>query len=147
MYHSTAYMRTVSNRCLCNGFLVFHFGALPRFRRRWCRSLLPKISKHFIVIIALAITYNDDYVARLEASGSEQLTITDDSLSNELERELLTSAAAMCLWQDRMIWYQGGRTNAFTDSFGKIGTVFVRGRAGQWRIVSRLRSMLRRFRS
>ena len=38
---------------------------------------------------------------------SEQMTITDDSLSNELERELLNSAAAMCLWQEQMIWYQG----------------------------------------
>ena len=42
----------------------------------------------------------DDYVARLEASAGEWMTITDDSLSNELERELLTSAAAMCLWQE-----------------------------------------------
>ena len=40
---------------------------------------------------------------RLEASGSEWMTITDDSLSNELERELLTSAAAMCFWQELMI--------------------------------------------
>ena len=73
------------------------------------------------------------------------MTITDDSLSHELERELLTSAAAMCLWQEWMIWYQGERISAFTDSFGKIGTVFVRGIAGQWRIVSRLRSILRRL--
>ena len=87
----------------------------------------------------------EEYVARLEVSASEWMAITDDSLSNEVERELLTSAAAMCLWQERMIWYQGGRTNAFTDAFGKIGTVFVRGKAGQWRIVSRLRSMPRRI--
>ena len=90
-------------------------------------------------------TRPDDYVARLEASGSEQMTITDDSLSNELERELLTSAAAMCLWQEWMIWYQGERTGAFTNAFGEIGPVFVRGRADQWTIVSRLRSMLRRL--
>ena len=87
----------------------------------------------------------DDYAARLEASPGEWMTITDDSLSNELERELLTSAAAMCLWQEWMIWYQGGRTNAFTDAFGLIGPVFVRGRSGQWRIVNRLRSVLRRL--
>ena len=84
-------------------------------------------------------------MARLEASPSEWMTITDDSLSNELERELLTSAAAMCLWQEWMVWYQGGRTNAFTAAFGKIGPVFVRGQAGQWTIVSRLRSVLRRL--
>ncbi|MCE2471584.1 MAG: hypothetical protein J4G18_06735 [Anaerolineae bacterium] len=90
-------------------------------------------------------TRPDDYVARLEASGSEQMTITDDSLSNELERELLTSAAAMCLWQEWMLWYQGERTSTFTTAFGKIGPVFVRGRADQWTIVSRLRSMLRRL--
>ncbi len=88
----------------------------------------------------------DDYVARLEASASEWMTITDDSLSNELERELLTSAAAMCLWQEWMVWYQGERTGAFTDAFGKMGTVFVRGKSGQWTIASRLRSMLRRLR-
>ncbi len=87
----------------------------------------------------------DDYVARLEVSASEWMTITDDSLSNELERELPTSAAAMCLWQEWMVWYQSGRTNAFTDAFGRIGPVFVRGQAGQWRIVSRLRSVLRRL--
>ena len=74
------------------------------------------------------------------------MTITDDSLSNELERELLTSVAAMCLWQELMIWYQGEGTSTFTDAFGKIGTVFLRGQAGQWRIVSRLRSILRRLR-
>ena len=72
------------------------------------------------------------------------MIITDDSLSNELERELLTSAAAMCLWQEWMIWYLGGRTNEFRDAFGKIGPVFVRGQAGEWRIVSRERSVLRR---
>ena len=72
----------------------------------------------------------DEYVARLEVSPSEWMTITDDSLSNELERELLTSAAAMCLWQEWMIWYQSERTNAFTDAFGKIGPVFVRGENG-----------------
>ena len=93
-----------------------------------------------------AETRPDDYVARLEASGSEWMTITDDSLSNELERELLTSAAAMCLWQELMIWYQGEDANTFTDAFGKIGPVFVRGQAGQWSIVSKLRSILRRLR-
>ena len=80
-------------------------------------------------------------------SPSEWMTITDDSLSNELERELLTSAAAMCLWQEWMIWYQGERTSAFTDAFGKIGPVFVRGRSGQWSIVSKLRSILSRLRA
>ena len=89
----------------------------------------------------------DDYVARLEASSSEWMTITDDSLSNELERELLTSAAAMCLWQELMIWYQGENASSFTDAFGKIGPVFVRGQAGQWSIVSKLRSILRRLRA
>ncbi len=87
----------------------------------------------------------DEYVARLEVSSSEWMAITDDSLSNELERELLTSATAMCLWQEWMIWYQGGRTSAFTDAFGEIGPVFVRGQAAQWRIVSSLRSILRRL--
>lgn len=75
------------------------------------------------------------------------MTITDDSLSNELERELLTSAAAMCLCQEQMIWYQGGRVIAFTDAFGNIGPVFVRGQVGQWSIVSKLRSILRRLRA
>ena len=97
------------------------------------------------VMGAFSETRPDDYVARLEASPGEWMTITDDSLSNELERELLTSAAAMCLWQEWMVWYQGGRTSAFTAAFGKIGTVFVRGQAGQWTIVSRLRSMLKRI--
>jgi len=97
------------------------------------------------VMVGFVETQPDAYVARLEVSPSEWMTITDDSLSNELERELLTSAAAMCLWQEWMIWYLGGRTSAFTDAFGKIGPVFVRGRAGQWRIVSRLRSVLRRL--
>ena len=99
------------------------------------------------VMGAFAETRPDDYVARLEASGSEQMTITDDSLSNELERELLTSAAAMCLWQEWMIWYQGENASIFTDAFGKIGPVFVRGQAGQWSIVSKLRSILRRLRA
>ena len=90
-------------------------------------------------------TRPDAYVARLEASPGEWMTITDDSLSNELERELLTSAAAMCLWKEWMVWYQGERTSTFTDAFGKIGTVFVRGESGQWSIVSALRSILRRL--
>ena len=95
------------------------------------------------VMGAFAETRPEAYVARLEASASERMTITDDSLSNELERELLNSATAMCLWQEWMVWYQGERTSAFMDAFGKIGPVFVRGQAGQWRIVSRLRSILR----
>ena len=99
------------------------------------------------VMGAFAETRPDDYAARLEASGSEWMTITDDSLSNELERELLTSAAAMCLWQELMIWYQGENASTFTDAFGKIGPVFVRGQAGQWSIVSKLRSILRRLRT
>ena len=99
------------------------------------------------VMGAFVETRPDDYVARLEASGSEEMTITDDSLSNEIERELLTSAAAMCLWQEWMIWYQGEQGNAFTEAFGEIGPVFVRGRSGQWRIVSKLRSILRRLRT
>ena len=89
----------------------------------------------------------EGFVAKLEAAGSEWMTITDDSLSNELERELLTSAAAMCLWQELMIWYQGENASTFTDAFGKIGPVFVRGQAGQWSIVSKLRSILRRLRT
>ena len=99
------------------------------------------------VMGAFSETRPDEYVARLEASPSEWMTITDDSLSNELERELLTSAAAMCLWQEWMIWYQGENGNSFTDAFGKIGPVFVRGQAGQWRIVSKLRSILRRLKA
>ena len=75
------------------------------------------------------------------------MTITDDSLANALEHELLTSAAAMCLWQEWMIWYQGGRTSVFTDAFAKIGTVFVLGQAGQWSIVSKLRSVIRPLRA
>ena len=67
-------------------------------------------------------------------------------LSNELERELLTSATAMCLWQEWMIWYQGERTMAFTDAFGMIGPVSVRGQTVQRRIASRLRSIPRRLR-
>ena len=59
------------------------------------------------VMVGFVETRPDAYVARLEVSPSEWLTITDDSLPNELERELLTSAAAMCLWQEWMIWYQG----------------------------------------
>ena len=98
------------------------------------------------VMGTFAETRPDDYVARLEASPSEWMTITDDSLSNELERELLTSAAAMCLWQELMIWYQGENASTFTDAFGKIGPVFVRGQSGQWSIVSKLRSILRRLR-
>ncbi len=89
----------------------------------------------------------DDYVARLEAQDREWMTITVDSLSNELERELLTSAAAMCLWQELMIWYQGENASTFIDAFAKIGPVFVRGQAGQWSIVSKLRSILRRLRA
>lgn len=92
-------------------------------------------------------TRPDAYVPRLEASGGEWMTITDDSLSNELERKLLTSAAAMCLWQEWMLWYQSENASNFTDTFGKLGPVFVRGQAGQWRIVSRLRSILRRLRA
>ena len=99
------------------------------------------------VMGAFAETRPDDYVARLDASGSERMTITDDSLSNALERELLTSAAAMCLWQELMIWYQGENASTFTDAFGKIGPVFVRGQSGQWSIVSKLRSILRRLRA
>ena len=90
-------------------------------------------------------TRPDAYVARLEASPGEWMTITDDSLSNELERELLTSAAAMCLWQEWMVWYQGTNASAFTGAFGKIGPVFVCGESGQWSIVSRLRSILKRL--
>ena len=44
------------------------------------------------VMGAFAETRPEAYVARLEASASERMTITDDSLSNELERELLNSA-------------------------------------------------------
>ena len=98
------------------------------------------------VMGAFSETRPDGYVARLEASPNESMTITDDSLSNDLERELLTSAAAICLWQEWMVWYLGDRTSSFTDAFGKIGPVFVRGQAGQWRIASKLRSILRRLR-
>ena len=97
------------------------------------------------VMGAFAEVLPEGYVARLEASSSEWMTITDDSLSNDLERELLSSAAAMCLWREQMIWYQGANAGSFTDAFGKIGPVFVRGRAGQWSIVSQLRSIIRRL--
>ena len=97
------------------------------------------------VMGTFAETRPDGYVAKLEVSEGEWMTITDGSLSNELERELLTSAAAMCLWQEQMIWYQGERTSSFTDAFGKIGPVFVRGLAGQCSIVSKLRSTIRRL--
>ena len=43
------------------------------------------------------------------------------------------SAAEMCLWQELMIWYQGENASSFTDAFGKVGPMFVRGRSGQWR--------------
>ena len=99
------------------------------------------------VIGAFSEARPDGYVARLEASEAEWMTITDDSLSGEFERGLLTSAAAMCLWQEQMIWYQGENASSFTDAFGKIGPVFVRGRAGQWSIVSKLRSIFRRLRT
>lgn len=55
------------------------------------------------------------------------MTIMDDSLSNELERDLLQSASAMCLWNEQMIWYQDENASSFTDYFGKISPVFVRG--------------------
>jgi len=97
------------------------------------------------VMVGFVESRPDEYVARLEVSPSEWMAITDDSLSNELERELLTSAAAMCLWQEWMVWYQGEQPNAFTDAFGKIGPVFIRGESGQWRIMSRFRAMLRRI--
>ena len=61
----------------------------------------------------------EGFVAKLEVSGSEWMTITDDSLSNELERELLTSAAAMCLWQELMIWYLG--ENSLAASLTPLG--------------------------
>ena len=96
---------------------------------------------------AFAENRPDGYVARLETSEGEWMTITDDSQTNELERELLTLAAAMCLWQELMVWYQGDNVSAFTDAFGKIGPVFVRGQTGQWSIVSKLRSILRRLRT
>ena len=57
------------------------------------------------------------------------------------------SAAAMCLWQEWAIWYQGENVSSFTDAFGKMGPIFVRGQTGQWSIVSRLRSILRRLRA
>ena len=97
------------------------------------------------VMVGFVETQPDAYVAWLEVFPSEWLTITDDSLSDEVERELLTSAVAMCFWGEWMIWYLGGRTSAFTDAFGKIGPVFVRGQAGRWTIVSRLRSILKRI--
>ena len=70
------------------------------------------------VLGAFSGTRPDGYVARLEASEGEWMTITDDSLSNKLERGLLSSAAAMCLWNEQMIWYQGENASSFTDAFG-----------------------------
>ena len=97
------------------------------------------------VMGAFTETRPDDYVARLGTVDGEWMTITDDSLSGEQERELLTSAAAMCLWGEQMIWYQGENASAFTNAFGKIGPVFVRGRSGQWRIMSTFRTILKRL--
>lgn len=54
------------------------------------------------------------------------MTITDNSLPNELERDLLQPAAAMCVWQVWMVWDQGGRTSPFRKSIGNIGQVFSR---------------------
>lgn len=73
------------------------------------------------------------------------MTIPDDSPSNEMERELLRSAAAMCFWQAWMIWYLGERNRAFTDAFGEIGPVLVRGQAGQRHIMTGPGAMLRRL--
>ena len=98
-------------------------------------------------MVTFAETLPDDYIARLEVHDSEWMTIMDDSLSNELERELLTSAAAMCLWQELMMWYRGENSSTFTDTCGEIGPVFVRGQGGQWSIVSTLRSIPRRVRA
>ena len=70
---------------------------------------LPEEMPHDILNATRAVmsefseTRPDKYVARLEASTSEWMTTTDGSLSNELERELPTLAAAMCLWQAWMI--------------------------------------------
>lgn len=51
-------------------------------------------------MVGFVETRPDAYVTRLEVSATEWMAITDDSLANELERELLTSVAAMCLWQE-----------------------------------------------
>ena len=75
------------------------------------------------------------------------MTVTDESPANVLERDLLTSAAAMCLRKEQMNWYQGENASSFTDAFGKIGPVFIRRRAGQWSIVSKLRSIIKRSRT
>ena len=97
------------------------------------------------VMVGFIETQPDEYVARLEVSANEWMTITDDSLSNERERELLASAKAMCSWQEWKIWYRGEATSAFTDAFEKNGPVYVRGRSGKWRLVSKVRLMLRRI--
>ena len=83
------------------------------------------------VMVGFVESRPEEYVARLEVSANEWMAITDDSLTNELERESLTSAAAMCLWQEWMVWYLGERAKVFTDACEKIGTLLVRGRSGQ----------------
>ena len=50
------------------------------------------------VMVGFVETQPDAYVARLEVFPCEWMTISDDSLSDEVERELLTSAVAMCFW-------------------------------------------------
>ena len=100
------------------------------------------------VMPAFTETHPEGFVAKLQAAH-ESMTITDESLSTELERELLQSAAAICLWQELMVWYHGAAASAFADAFATRGDVFVRGRTGQWSIVavaaSKLRSIIRRL--
>ena len=100
------------------------------------------------VMPAFTEIHPEGFVAKLQAAN-ESMTITDESLTTELERELLQSAAAICLWQELMVWYHGAAASAFAAAFAKRGDVFVRGQTGQWSIVavaaSKLRSIIRRL--
>ena len=113
-------------------------------------ELTPEIIENAHAVMgAFEETRPEGFLAKLVASDHEWMTITDDSLSNELERELLQDAAAMCLWREHLVWYHGAAASAFADAFAQRGDVFVRGQTGQWSIVavaaSKLRSIIRRL--
>ena len=94
-------------------------------------------------MIGFVKTRPDEFLARLEVSSRERMTITDDSLSNEPEREPIQTAVAICAWQVWKILNRGEQSSAFTDAFGKIGPVFGCGHSGHWRNVSQPRSTLK----
>ena len=98
-------------------------------------------------MIGFVKTRPDEFLARLEVSSRERMTITDDSLSYELEREPLQSAVAICAWQAWKILNLGEQSSTFTVAFGKIGPAFVCGHSGHWRNVSQLRSIMNPLRA